>query len=46
MSADAVHGRGSLATVVIVNCNYEKFVRATLYAKIPNTRSGTISTFI
>jgi glycosyltransferase involved in cell wall biosynthesis len=26
MSADAVHGRSSLATVVIVNCNYEKFV--------------------
>jgi glycosyltransferase involved in cell wall biosynthesis len=30
MSADAVHGRGSLATVVIVNCNYEKFVAAAI----------------
>jgi glycosyltransferase involved in cell wall biosynthesis len=30
MSADAVHRRGSLATVVIVNCNYEKFVAAAI----------------
>jgi glycosyltransferase involved in cell wall biosynthesis len=30
MSADAVHGRDSLATVVIVNCNYEKFVAAAI----------------